>query len=86
MIKIEADKWKHFYVGIVLGLLFHLAAIHLFQLPALNAFLLAFAAVVVIGYGFELFSLFTGLGHYDVMDALATVIGGLPGIAVCWLF
>jgi hypothetical protein len=85
MMKIKADKWKHFFVGIVLGLLFHLTTIYLFQLSALPASLLAFTVVVVIGYGFELFSLFTGLGHYDIMDAVATVIGGLPGIAVCWL-
>ncbi|RYY66037.1 MAG: hypothetical protein EOO13_16385 [Chitinophagaceae bacterium] len=86
MIKIAPDKWKHFYAGIVLGILSHAGALYLLHLPAVAAFFLALAAVVVIGYGFELFSLVTGLGHYDVMDAVATVIGGLPGMALCWLF
>lgn len=84
--KIAADKWKHFYVGIVIGIILHAAALFYLQLPLLQAFLIAFVGLVLIGYGFELFSLVTGLGHYDVMDAVATVIGGLPGIAVCWFF
>ena len=86
MIKIEADKWKHFVVGIILGILFHAAALFVFHFSPGPAFALALAGVVAVGYGFELFSLFTGLGHYDVMDAVATIIGGLPGIALCWLF
>ena len=83
--KIAPDKRKHFYVGIVLGVLFHAGAIYL-AFPPVSAFFLAFSFVLLVGYGFELFSLVTGLGHYDVMDAVATVIGGLPGMAVCWLF
>ena len=84
--KIAADKWKHFYVGIALGILFHAIALFYFQWPPITSFWIALALVVAVGYGFELFSLVTGLGHYDVMDAVATVLGGLPGIAVCWLF
>lgn len=84
--KIAPDKWKHFYVGIVLGAIFHAGALFYLQLSLWPAFFLALAVVIVIGYGFELFSLVTGWGHYDVMDAVATVIGGLPGIALCWLF
>lgn len=84
--KIAADKWKHFYVGIVLGILLHAGAIYFLLLSPVAAFFVALIAVIIIGYGFELFSLVTGWGHYDVMDAVATVIGGLPGIAICWLF
>jgi len=84
--KIAADKWKHFYAGIVLGILLHAGAIYILELPGTAAFLLALVLLIAISYGFELFSLITGKGHYDVMDAVATVIGGLPGIAVCWLF
>lgn len=84
--KIAPDKWKHFYVGIALGIGLHAGAIWFLLLPPLAAFFLALAFLVLIGYGFELFSLVTGWGHYDVMDAVATVIGGLPGMAICWLF
>jgi hypothetical protein len=35
---------------------------------------------IAIAYGFELFSKLTGKGHYDVMDAVAGVIGALIGI------
>ena len=38
--------------------------------------------VIVISYGFELFSKFTGLGHYDFMDAVASVIGGVLGMLI----
>jgi hypothetical protein len=42
--------------------------------------LLAFIFSVVIGYGFELFSKFTGKGHYELMDAVAAVVGAVLGI------
>ena len=47
--------------------------------------------VGTISYGFELFSLITGLGVYDFMDAVASVIGGVLGLglallACSWLF
>lgn len=84
--KIAPDKWRHFYAGIVLGILLHAGTIYFLQMPAVAAFFLAFILLVIISYGFELFSLVTGKGHYDVMDVVATVIGGLPGLALCWLF
>jgi len=84
--KIAADKWKHFYAGIVLGIVLHAGCLFFLNLPATAAFFLAFIVLIIIAYGFELFSLVTGKGHYDFMDAVATVIGGLPGMAVCWLF
>ena len=36
--------------------------------------------VFVICYGFELFSMITGLGHYEFMDAVAGTLGGVLGI------
>jgi hypothetical protein len=42
--------------------------------------LLAFIFSVVIGYGFELFSKFTGKGHYELMDAVAAVVGAVLGL------
>jgi hypothetical protein len=47
--------------------------------------LLALFFSAAIGYGFELFSKITGKGHYDFMDAVATVIGALPGIGIVFL-
>jgi VanZ family protein len=78
--KIAPDKWKHFYAGIVMGAV--LQAFFSFLLDArfgLSA-LLAFIFSVVIGYGFELFSKFTGKGHYELMDAVAALVGAVLGI------
>lgn len=36
--------------------------------------------IIVISYGFELFSKLTGKGTYDFMDAVASVIGGVIGM------
>ena len=78
--KIAPDKWKHFYVGIIMGGV--LQAFFAFLLDAHFglAILFAFIFSIAIGYGFELFSKFTGKGHYDVMDAVAAVIGAALGI------
>ena len=53
--------------------------------------LIVLALVIIISYGFELFSLVTGLGIYDFMDAVASIIGGVLGLGLallvcCWLF
>ena len=40
------------------------------------------AIVAVISYGFELFSKITGRGHYEVLDAIAAIIGGILGMAL----
>ena len=78
--KIASDKWKHFFVGLAMGILFQLF-LHWF-LPGhlILSTVLVFIMVAVISYGFELYSKFTGHGHYEVMDAVAAVIGGLLGI------
>jgi hypothetical protein len=78
--KIARDKWKHFFVGIGMGAVlqsFFLFGLHLrSSLSILSALLFS----IVIAYGFELFSKFTGKGHYDVMDAVAGVTGAIVGI------
>lgn len=78
--KIAPDKWKHFYAGIVMGAVlqafFSFLSDARFGLSALLAFIFS----VVIGYGFELFSKFTGKGHYELMDAVAAVVGAVLGI------
>ena len=80
--KIAPDKWKHFFVGILMGIVLEVAAAMVFPYQPLIAALAALTVVVVISYGFELFSLVTGKGHYDVMDAVASIIGGVLGMAV----
>ena len=40
------------------------------------------ALVIAISYGFELFSKITGFGRYDFMDAIASAIGGVLGMAL----
>ncbi|HTM91259.1 MAG TPA: hypothetical protein VL095_02495 [Flavisolibacter sp.] len=78
--KIAPDKWKHFFVGIVMGAV--LQAFFLFLLDAHLGLTIVLALFfsIAIGYGFELFSKFSGKGHYDIMDAVATVVGAIPGI------
>jgi hypothetical protein len=78
--KIARDKWKHFYVGIVMGAV--LQAFFSFLLDGHFGLSILLASIfsIVIAYGFELFSKYTGKGHYDVMDAVASVIGAAIGI------
>jgi hypothetical protein len=78
--KIAPDKWKHFYVGIAMGLVLQGCASFFLQEKLLLATVTAFVLVLVISYGFELFSKLTGFGHYDFMDAVASVIGGVLGM------
>jgi VanZ family protein len=85
LIKIAPDKWKHFFVGIAMGLSMQWLLFFLFPLHKIIASVAVLAIVIIIGYGFELFSKFTGKGHYDVMDAVATVIGGLIGMSIIGL-
>jgi hypothetical protein len=83
--KIAPDKWKHFFVGIPMGAV--LQAFLNFLLPAhlIAAIILTFILVIIICYGFELFSKITGRGHYDFMDAVAGTIGGLLGMGATLL-
>ena len=83
--KIAPDKWKHFFVGIAMGAV--LQAFLLFLIPnlVLLTILITFLLTVAISYGFELTSKITGRGHYDVMDAVASTIGGILGMGIVLL-
>jgi len=83
--KIGRDKWKHFYVGIAMGAVLQGFFSFLLDAHLGLSLLLAFVFSIAIGYGFELFSKFTGKGHYDVMDAVASVVGATLGIGVVLL-
>ena len=84
--KIAPDKWKHFLVGIAMGIVLQIFLWYILPShPALTA-VTSFVLVIVISYGFEVFSLITGKGHYDFMDAVAGTIGGLIGLLIVLLF
>lgn len=82
MKKWEADKWKHFWVGIPLGFLLLSGAGYFFKHGLTVSVLIAFALLVLVCYGFELLSLITGKGHYDIVDVIAGVIGGMIGLGI----
>jgi hypothetical protein len=84
--KIAPDKWKHFFVGILMGVVLQLVATMVLPDHLVIASFIAFSGVVVISYGFELYSLITGRGHYDVMDAVASIIGGILGMAAAGIW
>ena len=83
--RIEKDKWKHFYVGILMGVVVQTFLEWLLPDHLLFDTILSFLVVIGVSYGFELFSKFTGKGHYEVMDAVAAVIGGLMGMGAVLL-
>jgi VanZ family protein len=80
--KIAPDKWKHFFVGIAMGLFLQWSLYFLLPDHKIIASIIVLVIVIAISYGFELFSKFSGKGHYDVMDAVFTVIGGILGMIV----
>jgi hypothetical protein len=86
MIKINRDKWKHFYVGIALGIMTTWLCHLYWPLQPVLSVVVSFIIIVSICYGFELFSLATGRGHYELKDALAGIIGGTLGLLAYLLF
>jgi uncharacterized membrane protein YjdF len=86
MSKIGPDKWKHFFVGLVMGIVLQELCGWLLPTHLIAATLIAFTIVVAISYGFELYSKFTGHGHYEVLDAVAAIIGGILGMGAVLIF
>ena len=80
MVRITPDKWKHFYVGILLGAAVYWPATLYWPLHPLISFVVSIGIIIGVCYGFELFSLLTGKGHYELQDAVAGIIGGCIGI------
>ncbi len=83
--RIERDKWKHFYVGIAMGIVAQALLSWLLPTNILVDSLIAFVIVLVISYGFELYSKFTGRGHYEILDAVAATVGGVLGMGLILL-
>ncbi|MGZ3880689.1 MAG: hypothetical protein ACXVBF_05100 [Flavisolibacter sp.] len=84
--KIAPDKQKHFLVGIVIGLAMEAFFSYLLPNHLVISALLSVAVSFAGAYAFELYSRFTGHGHYELMDAIAALIGAIPGIAIVLLF
>ena len=80
--KIGLDKWKHFYVGMLLGAVLQVALGYLLGPSSLTAIFSSLALLVIICYGFEIFSLVTGLGHYEWADAVSGIVGGIIGLVL----
>lgn len=86
MKRIAPDKWKHFYIGIALGIVAFTFFHYLLPFRSATIIVLSLGIVVSVAYMFELFSLVTGKGHYEVMDAVASIIGGAAGIGLTLFF
>ena len=82
---IPQDKRRHFNVGIEIGLLSETLLLVLIPGHLWMASVITLLVIVVISYGFELFSLYTGHGHYELMDAIAAIAGGIIGMATGFL-
>ena len=80
--KIARDKWRHFFVGIPMGVVLQASLWLLFPGEPVLETVIAFILVITISYGFELFSKFTGRGHYEFNDAVAAIIGGVLGMII----
>ncbi|MBC7886310.1 MAG: hypothetical protein H7Z13_00365 [Ferruginibacter sp.] len=80
--KIGKDKKKHFFVGIPLGILLQFLSAYFFTAQPILTITASFVILVAICYGFELYSLLTGKGHADNLDAIAGIIGGTAGILI----
>jgi hypothetical protein len=80
--KIAADKWRHFFAGIIMGFILQLLLLWLWPEQLILTSIVSLTLVIAISYGFELFSKLTGKGRYDFLDAVASVIGGILGMGI----
>ena len=80
--KIGPDKWKHFFVGIPMGIVLQAFSWLLLPKQIVWQTIIAFILATAISYGFELYSKFTGKGHYEINDAVAGTIGGILGMSL----
>ena len=85
MIKIAPDKWKHFLAGILIGAALQILTGFLMPEHFVMGIIIAFILVIGISYGFELYSLITKIGHYEILDAVASIIGGAIGMGIILL-
>lgn len=82
---IAPDKKRHFYAGILMGAVLQGLGWWLMPNSVPLSVAIVLGLVIVISYGFELFSRVTGMGIYDFMDAIASIIGGILGMGLALL-
>jgi glycopeptide antibiotics resistance protein len=85
MIKIEPDKKKHFWVGMLMGAILRIFTLYLFSANYGWGIAITFILIVALSYGFELFSLITKKGHYEILDAVFGIVGGAIGMSAILL-
>lgn len=86
MKRIAPDKWRHFFAGILMGVVLQALGWWLLPMQPVMATIVALVLVIAVSYGFELFSKLTGHGYHEIMDAVASVIGGVAGIGIILFF
>lgn len=84
--RIQQDKVKHFVVGFFMGIILPFAGMLMLADYPIIYMAISFGIIVQVGFGFELFSLITGKGHAEIMDAVATVIGGVIGLSIYFIY
>lgn len=72
-------------MGIAMGVVLQALAVWIEPEKLTMATIGVFIIVVGISYGFELFSKLTGKGHYEILDAIAAIIGGTLGMGLVLL-
>jgi hypothetical protein len=80
--RIQPDKWRHLFAGIVMGTVLQFVCWWLWSGDWGVMSVVSFTIIVAVSYGFELFSKITGRGHYDFIDAVASMIGGVIGMGI----
>lgn len=68
-----------------MGAVLQLSAWYLLPGHFVLGIVLTFIVVIAISYGFEVLSLITGKGHYEILDAVAAIIGGAIGMGIILL-
>jgi len=82
----QKDKWKHFWVGIPLGMAILYFTLHSLPGRVCVSVYVAFSVLVFVCAMFEIFSLVTDLGFYELMDAVAGILGGVVGMIAFFFF
>jgi hypothetical protein len=82
MKKMNWEKCKHFFIGITIGVVTQ-ALIWWFLPPQIKLItVVSLMLIMVLNFGFDLFSKIKGKGGYELLNIAAGTIGGAVGIAV----
>ena len=82
MKRVELYKLKHFLMGISIGVALELALWKILPEQLKLVTVLTLLGVMVMNYGFEVYSKIKNKGEYEVLDAVAGTVGGAVGMAV----